>query len=586
METRASITTGRVAWRRDSWLRNVGLSAILAHGCVTDSEIPAAHTPPPPPGITFEEVAATQHLDFVHQSGATGTFLYPEITQGGGAFLDADGDGFLDVYLVQAGPLNARGPERPANRLFRNRGDGTYEDQTDAAGVGDTGYGSGVAAADFDRDGDVDLYVTNLGPNRLYVNRGDGTFDDQTATAGVGDPAWSTSAAFFDVDGDGDLDLWVVNYVEWSLENERPCLGRAGMRSYCNPGEYTPSSDTLYRNDGDGTFTDISGKAGITAHPAAGLGIVTADFDGDGRLNAYIANDQMANQLWLTSGDGTLRDEALLLGAALNERGQAEAGMGVVAEDPDADGDMDLFMVHLSGETNTYYRNEQGGFTDATDELGLGAPSQPYTGFGVGLVDFDGDGWLDAFVANGKVSPGTSVENDFREPNQILRGLPDGTFEDVSKNAGRAMELLEVSRAAVFGDHDNDGDLDVLVVNNDGPVRLYENRARHPGQPSTHHFLTLDLDGGARFGRVPIGTLVRVEAGGRRQHRTVQPAWGYCASHDPRVHFGLGTSEQVDRVWVRWPDGSEETIRDLVADRIVTWSPGSPPPAAPATGGR
>ncbi len=327
----------------------------------------------------FRDVALASGIDFVHANGATGSFFYPELMQGGAAFLDYDNDRDLDIYLVQSGPLPAPGDSpQAANRLYRNRGDGSFEDATASAGVGDRGYGSGVAVADYDGDGWVDLYVTNLGANHLYRNRGDGSFEDATGRTATGDASYSTSAAFFDYDHDGDLDLYVCNYVDWSTAKERRCLGRNGLQGYCSPSEYRPQADTLYRNDGDGRFTDVSARAGIASVRAAGLGVVTADFDGDGWTDVYVANDQMANLLWMNRGDGTFVDEALLRGAALNGMGRPEAGMGVIVEDGDSDGDWDLFMVHLSGETNTYYENRGGDFRDVTDALGLGAVSQPY----------------------------------------------------------------------------------------------------------------------------------------------------------------------------------------------------------------
>ena len=295
--------------------------------------------------------------------------------QGGVALLDADADGWLDAFLVQSGPLPPVAGGGAGDRLWRNRGDGTFEERTAAAGLGaDDDYGSGAAAADYDGDGDVDLYVTNLGANRLWRNRGDGTFEDVTARAGVGDPRYSTSAAFLDYDSDGDLDLFVCNYLEWSPQLEKVCLGPMGLRGYCRPAEYAPQPASLYRNDGDGTFTDVSRSAGIAARASTGLGVVAADFDRDGRVDIYVANDQRPNFLWMNNGDGTFREEALERGCALSGMGFAQAGMGVAVADPEGDGDWDLFVVNLSGEGSTYYRNAgDGNFLDATDELGLGS---------------------------------------------------------------------------------------------------------------------------------------------------------------------------------------------------------------------
>lgn len=508
----------------------------------------------------------------------------------GAAFLDYDNDSRLDVYLVQGGPLPlelgaeaqggeaARGGEAVGNRLYHNLGDQGFEDVTDAAGVGDLGYGAGVAVADYNRDGWVDLYVTNLGPNRLYRNNGANGSADFTDSvgftevahlAGVDHPGYSTSAAFFDYDGDGDLDLWVCNYVEWSVDREKPCLGANGLAGYCSPLEYAASPDTLYRNDGvdaEGrvTFTDVSEAAGILEHPATGLGVVTADFNGDGLPDVYVANDQMPNHLWINQGNGAFANEALLRGSALNEFGEPEAGMGIAIGDVDHDGDWDLFIVHLSGETNTFYRNEGDYFRDVTDELRLGAVSRPYTGFGTALFDYDNDGTLDLFIANGKVNRGETLALDFREPNQLLHGMDDGSYEDVSDSGG-ALDLREVSRAAVLGDYDNDGDIDILIANNGGPVRLLRNEAS-----GDRHWLEIALNGAPRHDRDALGARVIVETEGRKLQAQVRPAYGYCSSSDPRLHFGLDRSRVVERLTVIWPDGQVQELENIAADQILS----------------
>jgi len=530
----------------------------------------------------FVERASEAGLDFVHRSGATGDYNYPELLVGGGALLDIDDDGLLDVYLVQSGPvpgsagIMGQAANRPGNRLYRNLGDGTFEDVTDAAGVGDTGYGAGATAADYDRDGLVDLYVTNVGPNRLYRNLGGGAFEDVTERAGVGDTAWSSSSVFFDYDGDLDLDLFVANYVVWSADRERPCLGPNGLRNYCNPAEYPPAPDTLYRNDGGGRFTDVSEAAGLRSVAGPGLGVVAADLDGDDLVDLYVANDQAVNHLWLNQGDGTFREDALARGAALNELGQPEAGMGIAVADPDGDGDLDLFLTHLSGETNTFYRNDGGGFfQDVTAEARLGGVSQPYTGFGTSWFDYDGDGILDLFVANGKVTPGDSAAFDYREPNQLLRGTPSGRYEDVSGRAGAALELLEVSRGAAFGDLDNDGDVDIVVVNNEGPVRLLRNEVGNAAP-----WLIVDLCGGGILDRSAIGSRVTVRGGGRSWTRDVRPAQSFAAANDPRVHFAFGDIPAVDHIRVDWPHGGVTERSGVPVNTILRLlAPGGTAPA-------
>ena len=538
--------------------------------------------------LIFVERASEAGLDFVHRNGAAGDYNYPELLVGGGALLDVDDDGFLDVYLVQSGPVPGSGPGNagvspasasgspPGNRLYRNLGDGTFEDTTDAAGVGDTGYGAGATAADYDRDGFVDLYVLNVGANRLYRNLGDGAFEDTTERAGAGDALWSSSAVFLDYDGDLDLDLFVTNYVVWSAGRERPCLGPNGLRNYCNPAEYPPAPDTLYRNDGNGRFVDVSDVAGIRSVAGPGLGVVAGDFDGDGLVDLYVANDQAVNHLWLNQGDGTFREDALARGAALNELGRPEAGMGIAVADPDGDGDLDLFLTHLSGETNTFYRNDGDGFfVDATDELRLGGVSQTYTGFGVSWFDYDGDGVLDLFIANGKVTPGDTAAFDYREPNQLLRARTSGSYQDVSDRAGAALELLEVSRGAAFGDLDNDGDVDIVVVNNEGPARLLRNEVGNAAP-----WLIVDLCGGGILDRSAIGSRVTARAGGRSWTRDVRPARSFAVANDPRVHFGLGDAERVDRLEVRWPDGAVTERPDVEVNRILRLlAPGGMAPA-------
>ncbi len=529
----------------------------------------------------FEEVAVASGLAFRHERGPQ-RYLFPEIMSGGAGLLDYDGDGDLDAYMVQGGDLMPSGSAVAGNRLYRNRGDGTFEEVTVAAGTGDTGYGMGCTAGDYDGDGNTDLYVTNVGPNVLYRNRGDGTFEDVTDAAGVGHPGWGTSCAFVDYDTDGDLDLIVVNYVRWSIAVERECSGRGGGRDYCKPNNYNaPAPDTLYRNNGDGTFTDVSEPAGLRRAFGNGLGVACADYDLDGLPDIYVANDGMPNQLWINLGDGRFEDRALLAGCAVNRQGMAEAGMGVAAVDLDHDGDPDLFMTHLRDETNTFYRNDGGVFEDTSALTRLGAPSIPDTGFGMGFADFDHDGRLDLYVANGRVGrwdPTPNPADPYGERDQLYRGLDADRFEPVGSSGSND---IDNSRAAAFGDCDNDGDIDILVVSNAGPVRLLRNEAGRSG-----HWVVFRVVN--RAGSDALGATVQLQAGQRLQRRLVQSAYSYCASNDPRVHFGLAGETEVTSVIVGWPDGTQEAFGPFAADAIheLRRGAGRPPVGEPMRQGR
>ncbi len=530
---------------------------VLAGGCGDET------TPPPAEGrVIFTEVAVLSGIDFDHESGAGGDFLLPEIMGGGAGWIDHDGDDRLDAYLVDSAGAG--------NRLFRNRGGGRFDDVTEAAGVGDAGYGMGCAAGDYDNDGDTDLYVTNLGPNTLYRNNGDATFTDVTETAAVGDPSWSTSAAFVDYDADGDLDLFVVNYVDWSDKpafTGKQCYAPSGARDYCSPQAYdAPTVDTLYRNNGDGTFADVTAAAGIRARAGTGLGVVCSDLDGDGHIDIYVANDQMPSFAWINSGDGRFTESAVRLSCAVDEMGRSQAGMGVASADVDDDGDFDLWKVHLHREPHILYINESGYYDDATSRWGLAAPTRRFTGFGTGLFDYDLDGRLDSFVANGRVQIVADVQatdDVYAEPNQLLRQVEPGRFEDVTALAGPALRLVENSRAAAFGDYDNDGDVDVLLANRDGPARLLRNDAERLGR-----FCSLRLLD--RHGRDALGARVRCVIGDTSRTFEVRSAYSYCAANDPRVHVGLGDATGIDRVEVTWPDGSAaESFGPFDADQLV-----------------
>ena len=550
----------------------------------------AAATAIPTPILV--DAAGTAGLRFVHYTGATGEYFLPEILGPGGALFDYDGDGDLDVLLLQGAPLDT-GPDRaalfplpsghpPGARLFRNDlvagGDRVlrFTDVTEQAGLRFEAYGMGAATGDFDNDGDPDVYLTAFGANALLRNDG-GRFTDVTAEKGVGDERWSTSATFFDYDRDGDLDLFVANYVHFSAAANKRCFDAVGARDYCLPSVYRPVPDRLFRNEGGGRFRDVSEAAGITRADGPGLGVVAADFDGDGWLDLYVANDGAANQLWMNRGDGTFEDRGLFSGTAYNAEGLPEGSMGVAAEDFDGDGDEDLFVTNLPRETSTLYLNQaKAQFHDATDAWGLGTPSAARTGFGAAFFDYDHDGRLDLFVANGAVTIVEALRGrpyPFQETSQLFRHPGAPPFEDVSARAG--LTVAEVSRGVAAGDVDNDGDLDLLVTNNNGTPRLWLNTAERRGR-----FLQVRLRGTAD-NRDGIGARVDVvRAGAPTLRRRVRTDGSYLAAGDPRVHFGLG-SARAEEIVVRWPGGGHESWPAGGADRMITLIQGTGRAVAP-----
>jgi enediyne biosynthesis protein E4 len=543
----------------------------------------------------FDEVAEAVGLKFRHYNGMTGKLLLPEIMGSGAALFDFDNDGDLDVFLVQGSVLDPHDrpastlfpwtePVGPRGRLFRNdlttRKDGSptlrFTDVTEQSRIAATGYGMGVIVGDVNNDGWADLYLCNLGPNYLYLNNGNGTFTDVTEKAGADDPRWSTSAAFVDYNRDGWLDLMVVNYAAFSVTSSPACYAGTTAKDYCGPRSFRPAGNRLLRNKGDGTFEDVTERAGVAKEFGHGLGIITADFDDDGWMDIYLANDGDPNQLWINQKNGSFKNEALLAGAAVNRDGVAEAGMGVDAADFNGDGTEDIFITHLMEETNTLFVNlGRANFEDRTREVSLGLPGTRLTGFGTLFFDYDNDGWLDLLVVNGAVRllPELARKGDLYplgQFKQLFRNNGEGKFIEVSQLAGANFRDLEVSRGASFGDIDNDGDTDVLVSNNNGPVRLLINRVGN-----RNHWLGLRLLG-QKSNRHMLGARVEVELAPKRVLlRRARTDGSYCSSQDPRVLVGLGAAERVQTIRVRWPNGSLEEWKSPPINRYLTLKEGT-----------
>ncbi len=517
--------------------------------------------------IRFVDVVKSAGLRFRHYSGASPEKYVIETMGSGAAFLDYDGDGWLDIFLVNGGAVPgypAPGPVRHA--LYRNLGNGRFRETTAEAGVGGNGhYGMGAAAADYDGDGHTDLFVTAFTRNALYRNRGDGAFEEVTERAGVAGGMWSSSAAFLDYDRDGDLDLFVARYVDFDYSRNRICGDSfRKIRGYCHPDVYDGLTNLLYRNNGDGTFADVSQASGIAGHVGKGLGVVAADLDQDGWIDLYVANDSVRNFLFRNRGDGTFEENGVRAGVAYDEGGRPQAGMGTAAGDFDGDGRLDLIVTNLDHEYNNLYRNTGSLFVDVAYATGFGAPSLPFVGWGTEWFDMENDGDLDVLVVNGHVVDNVALlrpGSRYPQPKLLFENL-GGRMREVSAKHGSALSAPRVSRGAAFGDYDNDGDVDVLVLNLGGAPQLLRNDGGNRGG-----WISLALEG-VKSPRDAIGTRVQATVAGRTLTRYLAGGGSYLSSSDHRIHIGLGTAERADRIEIAWPSGVVDVLENVASGRF------------------
>ena len=525
--------------------------------------------------IRFEDIAEKAGIHFVTENSPTPEKHQPETMPAGVALFDYDGDGLLDIYLVNGASmpgLQKTGPKY-YNRLYHNNGNGTFTDVTERAGVAGAGYGMGVAVGDYDNDGWPDLFLANVNGNQLFHNNGNGTFTDVTAKAGLsgathnGRKMWSISAGWFDYNRDGLLDLFVVNYCEWDPRYEPVCMGLNG-RGYCHPSSFAPLPNTLYRNNGDGTFTDVSAETGISSVLGKGMGVAFADYDGDGFPDVFVANDNRPNLLFHNLGGKRFEEVGLQAGVAYTDEGNVVASMGADFRDLNNDGLPDIWHTAIENETFPLYINQGNGlFSSAGQESGLANLTRPMSGWSNGVVDLDNDGWKDLVVARGNVMDNIaeiSRHFSYAEPNSVFRNLGNGKFADVSATAGADFTRPAPNRGLAYGDLDNDGRMDLVVTSLGGPVRVLHNITE------THnHWILLKLVG-TKSNRMGIGAQIRVTTDdGRRLYNEATTSTGYAASSDPRVHFGLGSSRVIREIEIRWPSGTRQLLHDVAADRVM-----------------
>ncbi len=550
---------------------------LLAVFCLSVPELPAGErgmkTDSPESGaspVFFREVTSKAGIHFHHINGASPEKYFPETMGAGGLFFDFNKDGLVDIFLVDGGSMaDEQLARRARSLLYRNKGDGTFTDVTAKSGIKTPGYGMGVCAADFDNDGWVDLYLTNFGPNVLYRNNGNGTFTDITETAGVGSPLWSSSCAFGDIDNDGDVDIFVGNFLDFSVSSNKKCYDNIqNIRSYCHPNAYNGLPNILYRNNSDGTFTDITRQAGVYTTEGKALGVVFGDYNNDGWIDIYVANDSVPNFLYQNQGDGVFKEVGLLAGVTISDEGKPEAGMGTDFGDFDNDGLLDIFVTNLDFQTNTLYRNlGQGIFSDVTFERGHGDSAQGYVGWGTAFFDFDNDGDSDIIVANGHVlDTARNIRENakYAQRNLLYQNDGTGTYKEISLISGPGMALEKVSRGLAVGDIDNDGDLDILITNNGQTSDLLLNE----GGSRRNSLLVRTI--GTKSNRDGIGARLKLTVGSKTKLAEVKAGSSYLGQNDLRVHFGLGQASRIDRLEVRWPSGTVDVFENLEVNQILT----------------
>jgi hypothetical protein len=525
--------------------------------------------------IVFEEIAARSGLTFISDSSPTANKNQPETMVAGVALLDYDNDGYLDVYVVNGAVIPSLEKESPKywNRLYHNNHDGTFTDVTEKAGVAGVGYSMGVAVGDYDNDGWPDIYVVNTGKNQLFHNNHDGTFTDVTDKTGVaggildGKKMWSVSAAWVDYNNDGLLDLFVSNYCKWEVNKDPYCGPNANLRAYCHPNNYANLPDTLYRNNGDGTFTDVSAETGIAKHLGKGMGVAIADYDGDGFMDIFVANDNHPNFLFHNLGGKRFEEVAVESGVAYAQSGSAISGMGADFKDVFNDGRPDIWHTAVENESFPLFQNVGGGqFVEKTTQAHLSS-TRSMSGWGNGIFDFDNDGWKDLFVARSNVLDNIAQFSNrlYEEPNSVFRNLGNGKFQDVSGQAGTDFQVAAAHRGVAFGDMDNDGRIDAVVTVLNGPVKYFHNISKN-----SNRWILLKLVG-KKSNRMGLGAQIRITGeDGAKQYSEATTAVGYACASDSRIHFGLGASKTIREIDIKWPSGIHQVLNSVATDQILT----------------